>query len=435
MDPKAPILEIKHVSKGFKIKGDDYSSVLEDINFSIKEREIVGILGRSGSGKSTILRMIAGLIQPSSGEVLYRGDRVTQPYDGLSMVFQSCAVFPWLTVLENVAIGLTIQNLPKEDVTKRSLEAISLIGLDGYESAYPRELSGGMRQRVGFARALVVNPELMIMDEPFSALDVLTADTLKSEFIDLWMLEKVKLKSIIIVTHNIEEAVLLCDRVIILSSNPGKIVTDFEIELKYPRNKFDPAFRELVDDIYTIMTTTRIVEQSVKTKWGQVSLLPFVSVNKINGIVEMIHTAPFNGNADLPRLSESLQITAEELFPILEGIQLFKFAIVEGGDVHLTAAGRMYADADILMRKKIFGKHLIENVPLAAYIRRTLQESPEKQVDMMVFLKELENNFETAKATDIIEIIISWGRFGDVFSYNDSAKIFTLEDDLPAKVA
>src|ERR1700732_4075769 len=250
----APLLEVKCCCKSFRKPDGDELVVLENVNLTLRPVEIVGLLGRSGSGKSTLLRAIAGLDEPSGGVVNYLGRPVRGAASGIAMVFQSFALFPWLTVLENVQLGLEALGMPQPEMRKRSLQAIDLIGLDGFESAYPRELSGGMRQRVGFARALGVHPNILLMDEPFSALDVLTAETLRTDFLDLWSEGRMPIKGVILVTHNIEEAVLMCDRILVFGSNPGRILSEIKVSLPQPRNRLDPSFRELVERIYVEMT-------------------------------------------------------------------------------------------------------------------------------------------------------------------------------------
>ncbi|MBV9985112.1 ABC transporter ATP-binding protein, partial [Bradyrhizobium sp.] len=256
LDPaKQPVLiDIRNVCRSFpKGSGEDLL-VLENVDLTIRSGEMVGLLGRSGSGKSTLLRIIAGLIAPSSGDAKCRGEAIDGPPNGIAMVFQSFALFPWLTVLQNVELGLEALGIETAERRKRALAAIDLIGLDGFESAFPKELSGGMRQRVGFARALVVHPDLLLMDEPFSALDVLTAETLRTDLIDLWIEGRLPIKSVLMVTHNIEEAVLMCDRILVFSSNPGRVAAEFKVDLPHPRNRLDPHFRQLVDSIYARMT-------------------------------------------------------------------------------------------------------------------------------------------------------------------------------------
>ena len=283
--------------------------VLDGIDLHLAHGQIVGLLGRTGSGKSTLLRSIAGLMAPSAGTITYLGRPVTAPPPGIAMVFQGFALFPWLTVLENVQLGLEALGLPDPEIRKRALAAIDLIGLDGYESAYPRELSGGMRQRVGFARALVVDPNILLMDEPFSALDVLTAETLRTDFLELWGDGKLPIKGVIIVTHNIEEAVLMCDRILLFSSNPGRIIREIAVDLKQPRNRLDPQFRDQVEKIYVAMTARTPTPAKIGAPAGAVAatinmILPRVSANLLSGLVETLAGEPYMGKADLPVIAE-----------------------------------------------------------------------------------------------------------------------------------
>lgn len=250
----APLLQLDGIRKAYPKPDGGELLVLEGVDLTLVQGEIVGLLGRSGSGKSTLLRLIAGLSRPNAGELTYLGQPIAGPAPGIAMVFQSFALFPWLTALENVALGLEAQRLPKDEIRRRALAAIDLIGLDGFESAYPRELSGGMRQRVGFARALVVHPNILLMDEPFSALDVLTAETLRTDFLDLWSEGRMPIQGVILVTHNIEEAVLMCDRILVFGSNPGRVLSEISVALPQPRNRLDPGFRALVERIYVEMT-------------------------------------------------------------------------------------------------------------------------------------------------------------------------------------
>src|SRR5450432_1729221 len=284
----SPLLQCTDVRKAFPKPDGAELLVLEGMNLELREGQIVGLLGRSGSGKSTLLRLIAGLSEPSAGQLRYLGQPISGPAPGIAMVFQSFALFPWLTVFENVALGLEAQRMPKADIRKRSLQAIDLIGLDGFESAYPRELSGGMRQRVGFARALVVHPNILLMDEPFSALDVLTAETLRTDFLDLWIEGKLPIKGVILVTHNIEEAVLMCDRILVFSRSPAHIIDDIKVDMQQPRNRLEPTFRELVERIYVEMTARPQGAPSTRQErfpgLGIGSVLPQVSSNLLAGL-------------------------------------------------------------------------------------------------------------------------------------------------------
>ena len=420
------ILRVKDVCRGFsKTQGD--LLVLDDVNVSLVEGEIVGLLGRSGSGKSTLLRIISGLIEPTSGEVTYLGKPLNGPAKGISMVFQTFALFPWLTVLQNVEAGLEAQGVGAVDRRRRSLAAIDLIGLDGFENAYPRELSGGMRQRVGFARALVVDPTLLLMDEPFSALDVLTAENLRTDLLDLWTQGKMPIRSMLIVTHNIEEAVFMCDRILVLSSNPGRVVAETKVPFAHPRNRLDPAFRALVDEIYAKMTA-RPTDAATKTGLELGSRLPVVSTNILAGLIETLAAAPYDGRADMPEIARSLQLEVDELFPVAEALQYLGFADVREGDIILTPTARSFAELGTQERKLMLAEHLLRNVPLAARIKKVLDERPGHRAPRVRFEQELEDFLSDGAAEETLDAVINWGRYGEIFSYNDKTEIFSLED-------
>jgi NitT/TauT family transport system ATP-binding protein len=429
----AELLEVQAVSKSFPKADGTELLVLEDVNLRLTQGQIVGLLGRSGSGKSTLLRLIAGLAPASSGAINYLGNAVEGPALGISMVFQSFALYPWLTVFENVALGLEAQRIPKAEIRRRSLAAIDLIGLDGFESAYPRELSGGMRQRVGFARALVVHPNILLMDEPFSALDVLTAETLRTDFLDLWSEGRMPIKGVILVTHNIEEAVLMCDRVLVFGSNPGRVLSEISITLVQPRNRLDPAFRELVERLYVAMTARTAdvnagspVPRPSATGIGMV--LPHVSSNLLAGLMEAVAAPPFNGVADLPKIASDLQMDSGELLPVAETLQMMRFADLEGGDLKLTDAGKAFATAALDERKKIFARHLLSYVPLAAHVRRVLDERSSHVARKSRFLDEIEDFMNDDDSEQTLRTIVSWGRYAEVFAYNDEGEKFSLEN-------
>ncbi len=332
-----PLLEVADVSQRYKTgSGEDGPPVLDRVSLKLTAGEIVGLLGRSGCGKSSLLRIVAGLTLPAQGTVTYDDAPVSGPVDGLAMVFQSFALFPWLTVLANVEIGLRARKVPEAEARKRALAAIDLIGLDGFESAFPKELSGGMRQRVGFARALVVNPKILLMDEPFSALDVLTAETLRTDLLDLWVEGRMPIKSILMVTHNIEEAVLMCDRIVVLSSNPGRIAAEIPVDLQHPRNRLDPEFRQLVDRIYALMTkrpAEAAPREGAFPGLGLGMALPRLSTNTIAGMIEEIHGQPYGGRAPLPDLADSLAMEIDDLFPVAETLQLLRLAEIADGRI------------------------------------------------------------------------------------------------------
>ena len=423
------LLDVHEVRRSFPRPGGGELLVLDNVELTLKEGEIVGLLGRSGSGKSTLLRLIAGLARPQGGSLSYMGQTIEGPPNGIAMVFQSFALFPWLTVLENVQLGLEALGIDPKEIRARALEAIDLIGLDGYESAYPRELSGGMRQRVGFARALVVHPNILLMDEPFSALDVLTAENLRTDFLELWGNGKLPIKGVILVTHNIEEAVLMCDRVLLFSTNPGRVVTEVKIDLPQPRNRTDPVFEDYVDRIYVEMTARRVERartQAVPTGLG--SILHHVSANLVSGLIEAVAADPYSGKADLPDIASDLQLEIDELFPVAEALQLLRLAEIEGGDIRLTHMGKRFADSDLNERKEIFSRALMSQVPLAAHIRRVLDERTSHTAPKRRFIDELEDHMTEDAAEETLRAVVSWARFAELFSYDDENEMFSLEN-------
>jgi NitT/TauT family transport system ATP-binding protein len=428
---QAPLIDIKSVSRTFPKASGEHLVVLEKVDLSIRAGEIVGLLGRSGSGKSTLLRIIAGLVSPSSGEAKCRGETISGPPNGVAMVFQSFALFPWLTVLQNVELGLEALGIDSAERRKRALAAIDLIGLDGFESAFPKELSGGMRQRVGFARALVVHPDLLLMDEPFSALDVLTAETLRTDLVDLWIDGRLPIKSVLMVTHNIEEAVLMCDRVLVFSSNPGRVAAEFKVDLAHPRNRLDPAFRQLVDTLYARMTQRaepKAMSPDSAASTGVGMVLSHVGSNSISGLIETLAGEPYNGHADLPVLAGHLQLEVDEIFPLAEALQLLRFAQLSEGDLNLTEAGKRFAHLETDERKKLFAQHLTETVPLIGLIRRVLDDRPSHTAPAARFRIELEDYMSEQYADETLETIVSWGRYAELFAYDEQSETFSLEN-------
>ena len=359
MSDAEPLLELRQVSKRF-VSTDHREDivVLKDIDFSLHPGEIVAMLGRSGCGKSTLLRIICGLTPASDGRVLYRGQPVTRPVAGISMVFQTFGLFPWLTVLENVELGLEAQGIPLAERRKRALAVIDMIGLDGFESAYPKELSGGMRQRVGFARALVVDPDVLLMDEAFSALDVPTSETLRGDLLDLWLERQIPTRAILMVSHSIEETLMIADRVVILDNNPGRVKAELPITLKHPRDYTAPVFRRLVERVYEIMTAAAGEQRAS----GIGHRLPSAQVAQLLGVLDEISHPTHGGHADLAALADALDLEVDDLFPIIEALQLLEFAEVAEGDIRLTPHGQAFIDADIRRRKMIFGEHLLRRV-------------------------------------------------------------------------
>ena len=423
----------EHVRKAFKAPDGTELLILDDVNLRLREHEILVLLGRSGSGKSTLLRMLAGLSEPSAGKLLHRGRPIQGPVPGLAMVFQTFALFPWLTVLQNVELGLEALKVPPAERRQRALAAIDLIGLDGFESAYPRELSGGMRQRVGFARALVINPDVLLMDEPFSALDVLTAETMRTDLLDLWAERKIPTRGILLVSHNIEEAALMADRILILGSNPGRVRAEIPVALAQPRDRESQEFRDLVEHIYGIMTSRPAAAVNVAQR-GALSIghrLPPVSVNQLAGLLEELHAleqGSGNSRISLPELAEDMHFSVDDLFPLIEAVELLGFAQVSDGDIELTAAGRLFVDADVQERKELFARHLIARVPLAARVRAVLDERHNHRAPGTRFRTELEDLLSEEEAERVLDTAIDWGRYAEVYAYDDNADVFSLDN-------
>src|SRR3989338_1173834 len=433
LNHKSSIMSVKDVKKSFKKKGASELLVLDHVDFDVHEGEIIAILGKSGSGKSTLLRILAGLVPATAGAAHYRNQPIHEPVDGLTMVFQHFALLPWLTVLENVELGLEAQGVPKKERLERALKAIDIVGLDGFESAYPKELSGGMSQRVGFARALVVDPEVLLMDEPFSALDVLTADNLRNDLIDIWQSRKTNIKSVILVTHNIEEAANMADRIFVFANNPGYIRQVLTVDLPHPRNDQDPQFREIVDEIYTLMTTpigVHIPEKAAKFKTIDISYrLPHVGVSVLTGFIEALAAPEYiNKKVELPKLAEALHFEIDDLFPITEALEILRFASVSEGEIELTQSGKIFAEADILARKKIFAEHLMQYVPIVKHIREILDLEMDHEALETVFIKALEKTLSKEAAETVLTVVIDWGRYAEIFAYDYNTGMLSLEN-------
>ncbi|MBK4718380.1 nitrate/sulfonate/bicarbonate ABC transporter ATP-binding protein [Azospirillum sp. YIM DDC1] len=426
------LFELRGVRQAYRKPSGQQYVVLDGVDLTLRDGEIVGLLGRSGSGKSTLLRIVAGLARPTSGEVLHHGAAVAGPTDGVAMVFQSFALFPWLTVEENVLAGLKALRVPGKEAAARAGEAIDLIGLSGFENAYPKELSGGMRQRVGFARALVVQPEILLMDEPFSALDVLTAETLRTDLLDLWMERKLPTRSILMVTHNIEEAVLMCDRILVFASNPGRVAAEIRVDIPHPRNRLAQDFRDLVDDIYGRMTARKppaaAAAATGRPRPVYAEALQPVSTNRLSGLLETLAAPPYHGKADLPHLAAALRHEIDDLFPIAETLQMLGFAEVAEGDIRLTEPGRLFAEAGMGDRKALFAEHLVHFVPLAAHIHAALSERPDHRVPYAPFARELEAFMSEDYAEATLNAVTGWARYAELFTYDGEAGVFCKEE-------
>ena len=421
------LISATHVTKSFVLPdGSDHYTVLQDVSVSVRQGEVVALLGRSGCGKSTLLRVLAGLIRPTSGDVVTNGAPLVGPNKDVAMVFQSFALLPWLTVQENTELGLTARGVGPEQREEEALRAIKMVGLEGYEGAYPRELSGGMRQRVGFARAFVMNPKVLMMDEPFSALDVLTAENLRGEIGELWEAGKFPAKSILLVTHNIEEAVSLSDRVIILSANPGRVRGELTVDLPRPREAKSARFKALVDHIYTIMTNPDAAVKEVKENEARFPPLPHARAGGISGLLEVVFD--LGGRDDLPKLAERLRLEVDDLLPIIDASALLGFARVEQGDVILTPAGTEFAQADVQRSHQIFGEMALARVPILRTIVETLKQKKSGKAKEDLFLEFLDEHYSEKEAQRQFETAIAWGRYGQLFEYDADDKSISLPE-------
>lgn len=420
------LIEVNKIYKNFGIKGHENAPILEDINLEVKEGEFLAILGPSGSGKSTLLRIIAGLIPASKGTVTYLGNAIQGVNPGVAMVFQSFALFPWLTVLENVMLGLEGKKLSKTEKYDKALKVIDIVGLDGFENAYPKELSGGMRQRVGIGRALVSDPDVLLMDEPFSALDVLTAENLRRDLLELWLDKKIPTKSIILVTHGIEEAVYMADRAIILSAGPARVIEDIAIDIPRWRDKKASDFTALVDRIYSLMTKKEIRRSEPATyQPKKITVLPHVSAGAITGFLELLED--LNEITDLYKLADRLVMDIEDFFPIVELASLLGFAKVVEGDIELTPEGIQFARATVLERKELFKDQLLRNVPFITQMINVMQSKSNKHMNIEFFEDLIARTFGDEVAKTQIQLIVSWGRYAELFGYDKVTELVYLE--------
>lgn len=415
---RPPLIEVERLNKTFFSADGSTLNALKDVTMTLHEGEVVAILGKSGSGKSTLLRTLAGLIPPSSGEVRYRGEVLRGANPGAAMVFQSFALMPWLTVQDNVDLGLRAANVPEAERETRALAAIAQIGLEGFERAYPRELSGGMRQRVGFARALVLQPDVLMMDEPFSALDVLTSENLRGELIELWNQPDVPTKCICIVTHNIEEAVLLADRVLVLGSNPGHIKAEVPIVLPRPRDRRSPTFESTVDQLYAILTDRdeRSLAERAVLPGPLTHPLPDASVGGLAGLVEIVLS--HDGQADLPDLADELSFEIDDLLPLVDAGVMLGLLEVEGAQAFLTGDGQAWVVAGVGGSKTMFAEFTLERAPLVKTIVAALEHSSEGALRDDFFRDLLRRGYGPEEVERQLATAIAWGRHGELFDYD-----------------
>ena len=431
------IIQAEKVEKYYAQPSENRIQVISPTDLKIVPGEILALLGPSGSGKSTMLRMLTGLSRPSAGQVYWHGKPIGETEINVSIVFQSFALFPWLTVLENVEAPLQARGVPPDERRERSLRLLDTVGLHGFEAAYPKELSGGMRQRVGFARALVVEPEVLFMDEPFSALDVLTAENLRSELLELWGNKTMPTRAVFIVTHNIEEAVLLADRIIVLGRNPGHIRTDFRVQLPQPRDRKSEAFTQLVDYIYKVLTRPDITPDEAPDhqhpgkkvrdqRQMKYQMLPHARPGGMAGLLELLIDK--GGRDDIYRLADDLAFEIDDLFPIVEAAQLLGFLKIEEGDAVITESGDEFANSEILRQKELFRDAALENVLLLRQIRRALETKSDHTVPEDFFLDMLDEQFSEEECLRQMETAVTWGRYAEIFDFDAVRRRFILPE-------
>ncbi|MBO9686022.1 ABC transporter ATP-binding protein [Roseateles chitosanitabidus] len=419
----APIIELHGVGKSFRSADGHPRPVLEELDFTLREGEIVALLGQSGSGKSTLLRIMAGLVPADRGQVRYRNQPMSGPARGISMVFQSFALFPWLTVQQNVELGLEARGVAKAVREEKAEAAIAMIGLSGFEGALPRELSGGMRQRVGIARALVTEPDVLLMDEAFSALDVLTGERLREDILELWDGGSMPTQAMLVVSHNIEEAVMMADRVLIFASDPGRIRCQLSVQLPRPRDPESADVRALIDEVYALMTAGRPARVAgtagaAAAPAPLAERLPAADVARMDGLLEMLAEPPFDGRADLPQLCEESGLPDAELLPVAHALSLLGLAQLDSGDLQLTPLGRRYVEGAHGVRRDLFGEQLMAHVPLIAHIRHSLEQEPNGVMPDKPVLKLLSEHLDDAEADAVLQTAVTWARHGEVFEYD-----------------
>jgi NitT/TauT family transport system ATP-binding protein len=428
------LLDLEHISQVYGTNRHRFVA-LENVNFRMHEGEFVALLGPSGCGKSTLLRIITGLQRPTDGRVWYRGAPVSGINPHTTIVFQSFALFPWLTVQQNVEVALLARGVPPDLSAKRAEAFVDKVGLDGFETAFPRELSGGMRQKVGFARALAVEPELLCLDEPFSALDVLSADALRGELLELWTSGTMPTKAILLVTHNIEEAVWLADRIVVMEKEPGRVVTEVEVSLPQPRRRKSLPFLQMVDQVYAILagqTQPEHIEMGTAPgEAGRTRALPYTTISELAGLLEHLHEAP-QQRADIYQLAKDLKVELNALLPLTEAAELLGFATIAQGDITLTPLGETFAEASIQARKEIFATR-IRRLPLFQWLLAMLQAADTHQLEKDVLTTALELDFPAEEAARQVEVAINWGRYAELLAYNDRTASIDLENQTAAE--
>ncbi|MDG6095047.1 nitrate/sulfonate/bicarbonate ABC transporter ATP-binding protein [Acetobacter sp. AN02] len=435
--PGQELLRLHNVSQSYRKDAGPEALVLDGISLTLHEGEIVGVIGRSGSGKSSLLRIMGGLLRPASGSVLLRSSPLTGPVPDIGMAFQSFALFPWLDVMENITLPLEARGMSRSEREKHAEDIIRLTGLDGYAGAWPRELSPGLAQRAGLARALISRPDILLMDEPFAELDILTAENLRTDLVELWAESRLPCRSVLLVTHNVDEAVLMCDRIIVFSANPGRVEHELLVPFAHPRDRETPEFRDFVDDIYGLMTRRAPViseaclpAQTAAPAARSLSPLPPVPVESIIGLIEALAASPLDGRADLPQLATRSHLELDDLFPLTEALQLLDMAELEDGDILLTREGGRFAGSGAEERRAILRHALLRGLPIIREIRAMLDERPSRAAPAETFRNMLETDMSADYAAQTLQTLTDWSRYAGLFDYDEeSDRLFLNEEE------
>jgi NitT/TauT family transport system ATP-binding protein len=421
------LCEVRGVWHDFTLPNGKPLRVLENINLVVKAQEVVALLGPSGCGKSTILRILAGLMRPTQGDVLYHGQPLHGLNPGAAIVFQSFALYPWMTVTENVRAVLHAAGLPNSAVVDRAEHTIRLVGLSGFEEAYPRELSGGMKQRIGMARALSVDPEILMMDEPFSQVDALTAESLRAEVLDIWSAKGHSLSSILMVSHDIKEVVYMADRIVILGTNPGRVRTVVDNRLPRPRDYRSPQVLALVDQLHDIITGAEMPDAPAPPpRPGQVIFepLPEATSSEIVGLLEYLDAR--GGKEDVFRIASDTNREFGRVITVVKAAELLDFVDTPKRLVLLEPNGYRFVRATAVERKTVWREQLLK-LRLFHDVYDVIQRQPNQEIDRDFLLETFVINMPQENYETLFNTFIRWARFGDLFAYDETTQIISLQ--------
>lgn len=422
---EAPILEAREVGVIFEVAGNRELEILHQINLQVRPHEVISFLGPSGCGKSTLVRVLIGLQKPTRGEVRYKGEPLNGINPSAGLVFQNFALFPWLTVYQNIALGTTHLGLSAEENQRRIEKVINVVGLQGFEDAFPRELSGGMKQRVGLARALVVEPEILCLDEPFSALDVLTSETLRNEIVDLYLSKESTVDTVLTVTHSVSEAIFMATRIVVLGAHPGSIRTIIENPLPYPRDEHDPEFIRMTQRLHAILTQTYLPDegppQAAAAK-AAAETIPNATISSTVGLLEILEN---EGEMDLFQLAQFVDQNFAHLLLIVKTAELLGWVTTPGQRVQMTGEGRAFLAADVNGRKKLLNQKLRE-IRVFQIILTMINNSESHELLEEDALTQLAVTYPHEKPTQMLRLVIGWGRYAELFKYSSTRKSFYL---------